>query len=103
VSNRIAERASAIRDYLCEHPDRSLVRKYGFVAARYEEMKLAQLKGETTPAEDVTFREVTEMLRVLTQKLGLGDSVTGWNDYLPRDPQRLLNGTWLESARMWFP
>jgi hypothetical protein len=69
MSNRIAERASAIRHYLSDHPDLSLVRKYSFVAARFEEMKLAQLKGDTTPAEDVAFREVTAMLVVLTQKL----------------------------------
>lgn len=103
MSNRIAERASAIRHYLRDHPDLSLVRKYSFVAARFEEMKLAQLKGKTAPAEDVAFSEVTAMLRVLTQKLGLGDEVTGWRDFLPRDPQRLLDGSWEESARLWFP
>jgi hypothetical protein len=63
LSNRVAERASAIRDYLRNEPDQSLVRKYSFCAARFEEMRLAQLKGDTTPAEDVAFREVSEMLR----------------------------------------
>jgi hypothetical protein len=102
MSNRIAERAAAIRHYLRNEPDQSLARKYSFCAARFEEMKLAQLKGDTKPAEDVAFREVSEMLRVLTKKLGLGDEVTGWNDFLPRDPQRLIDDSWIESARMWF-
>jgi hypothetical protein len=102
MSNRIAERASAIRHYLQDLPDRSLVRKYSFVAARFEQMKLSQIEGDTTPAEDVAFREVAEMLRVLTGKLGLGDSITGWNDFLPRDPQRLIADSWIESARVWF-
>jgi hypothetical protein len=84
-------------------PDRSLVRKYSFVAARFEEMKLAQIDRDTTPAEDVAFREVTEMLQVLTEKLGLGDSITGWRDFLPRDPQRLIDDSWVESAKLWFP
>jgi hypothetical protein len=99
----VAERASAIRQWvhLRDHRDQSLVRRYSFVAARFEQLKLQQLDGDTTPADDVALAEVSEMLRVLTQKLNLGDCVTGWNDYLPRDPQRLLNGTWLECARLW--
>jgi hypothetical protein len=102
MSNHVAERAAAIRHYLGDHPDRGLVRKYGFVAARCEEMKLCQLAGKTTPAEDAAFREVTAMLRLLTEKLGLGDEITGWRDFLPRDPQRLLSGSWEESAMLWF-
>lgn len=102
MTSRIAERAAAIRSHLDDHPDCSLVRKYSFVAARFEELKLAQLNGSTTPAQDVAFREVTAVLRVLTQKLGLGDTVTGWRDYLPRDPQRLMSDSWHDCARMWF-
>lgn len=102
MSNRVAERTSAIRDYLRDHPDRFLVRKYSFVAARFEEMKLAHLAGDMTPAGDVAFREVTEMLQALTVKLGLGKSVTGWNDFLPGDPQRIISDSWPECARVWF-
>lgn len=103
MSNRISERAAAIRDYLRDQPDRGLVRKYSFVAARFEEMKLAQYDGRTTPDDDARFREVSEMLRALGKRLGLGDSVTGWRDFLPGDPQRIFSGSWLESARLWFP
>ena len=103
MSNAIAERAAAIRDWLRDHPDRAFVRRYAFVAARFEEMKLAQIDGRTTPDDDARFREVGDMLKALTKKLGLGDSVTGWRDFLPGDPQRLLNGSWEDSARMWFP
>jgi hypothetical protein len=102
VSNQIAERAGAIRQYLRDEPDQSLVRKYSFLAARFEEMKLAQIEGGTTPAEDVAFQEVSEMLLVLTKKLGLGESVTGWREFLPGDPQRIVSKSWLESARLWF-
>lgn len=103
MGNAIAERAAAIRHYLDDQPDRALVRKYSFVASRFEEMKLAQHDGRTTPDEDARFREVTQMLGVLTKKLGLGDSVTGWREFLPGDPQRILHESWLESARLWFP
>jgi hypothetical protein len=102
MSSGIAERAAAIRHYLADHPDRTLVRRYSFVAARWEELRLAQHDGNTTPDDDNRFREVTEMLRALTKKLGLGDIVTGWRDFLPKDPQRLLGDSWLESARLWF-
>ena len=103
MSNAIAERAAAIRDWLRDHPDRAFVRRYAFVAARFEEMKLAQIDGRTTPDEDARFREVEQMLRVLTDKLGLGDDITGWKDFLPGDPQRIISDSWVESARMWFP
>ncbi|POX92231.1 hypothetical protein C3477_24695 [Mycobacterium kansasii] len=103
MTSRIAERASAIRHYLSDEPDKSLIRKYSFVAARWEEMKLAQINGKTTPAEDASFRELTKMLRALTEKLDLGDEITtSWRDFLPGDPQRLLMPSWEESARMWF-
>jgi hypothetical protein len=78
------------------------VRKYSFVAARFEEMKLAQVDGKTTPDDDYRFREVMQMLQGAYQRLGLGDSVTGWKEFLPKDPQRLIYDSWLEAARMWF-
>jgi hypothetical protein len=78
------------------------VRRYSFVAARFEEMKLAQIDGRTTRDEDARFREVEQMFRVLTKKLGLGDDITGWKEFLPKDPQRLVFDSWLDSARMWF-
>jgi hypothetical protein len=102
MSSAISERASAIRQYLRHHVDQPLVRKYSFVAARFEEMKLAQIDGNTTPAEDAAFREVAEMLSVLTKRLGLGESITGWNGFLPGDPQRIISDSWLECARLWF-
>ncbi|ASW84793.1 hypothetical protein [Mycobacterium intracellulare] len=99
MSNAVAERAAAIRHYLQDHPDRPLVRKYSFLAARYEEMKFAQRDGKTTPDEDARYREVTDMLAVFTKKLNLGD---GFRGFLPRDPQRIIFDSWIDSARMWF-
>jgi hypothetical protein len=103
LSNAISERAAAIRDYLRDHPDRASVRRYSFLAARFEELKLAQIDGRTTPDDDARFREVGDMLRALTKTLDLGDSITGWKEFLPKDPQRLVFDSWLDSARMWFP
>jgi hypothetical protein len=101
MSSAIAERASAIRHYLSDHPDRALVRKYSFCAARFEQLKLAQIYGKTTPADDATFRELTEMLRALGKALGFAD-VTASNGFLPGDPGRIICDSWLESARLWF-
>jgi hypothetical protein len=63
--------------------DSGTLKGNGFAAARFEEMKRAQHDGRTTPDEDARFREVTEMLQVLTKRLGLGDTITGWNEFLP--------------------
>jgi hypothetical protein len=102
VSNAIAERAAAVRDYLGDHPDRATVRRYSFLLARWEQLKLAQHDGRTTPDDDARFREISEILLVATKKLGLGDTVTGWNNFPHRDPQRLIDDSWIESARVWF-
>jgi hypothetical protein len=103
VSDAIAERASAIRQHLRDHADQPLVRKYSFVAARYEQMRLAMHDGRTTPADDVRFREVCEMLKVLTKKLGLGERITAWKgEWLPGDPQRITSDSWPECARLWY-
>jgi len=103
MSNAISERAAAIRDYLRDHPDRGSVRRYSFLAARFEELKLAQIDGRTTPDDDARFREVGNMLKALTERLGLGDDITGWKDFLPKDPQRLISDSWPDCARLWFP
>jgi hypothetical protein len=48
LSEAVAERASAIRQWphLRDHPDPTLVRRYSFVASRYEQLRLAQLAGD---------------------------------------------------------
>jgi hypothetical protein len=102
MRDAVAERASAIRHYLRDHEDTSLVRKYFFLAARYEQLPSAIQDGNTTPAEDATFREVTDTLLTATKKLGLGDSVTGRNGSAG-GPQRFISDSWVESARLWFP
>jgi hypothetical protein len=104
VSEAIAERAAAIRQsrHLREHPDQPVARKYSFLGARFEQLKLQQIDGQPTPADDQAFLEVSQMLRVLTRQLGLGEDITDAYGYLIKDPQRLLSGTWLDCARMWF-
>lgn len=102
MSSAVAERAEAIRHYLRDHLDQSTVRKYSFVGARFEQMKLAQIDATTTPADDASFREVSQMLRALTVLLGLGPDIVDGDGFLVKDPQRLLNGKWLDCARMWF-
>jgi hypothetical protein len=101
MSNAIAERAAAIRQHrhLRDHPDQSLVRRYSFVGARFEELRLRQHDGKTTPADDDRLSEIGRMLDAMTKKLNLGP---GFNGFLPKDPQRLIYDSWLEAARMWF-
>jgi hypothetical protein len=104
MSNAIAERAAAIRWTLENHPDRATVRRYSFVAARWEELKLAQIDGRTKPDDDTRLRELGDTLLVLTKQLGFGDKITAWNDFLAfKDPSRLVYSSWIESARLWFP
>lgn len=98
MSSALAERAAAIRHFRRNHADQAWARRYSFIAARFEEMKLRQLDSKTTPAEDARFREVERMLKVLTG----GDKVVDVNGFLPGDPQRIIFKTWREAAEMWF-
>jgi hypothetical protein len=77
------------------------VRKYSFVAARWEQLRVRMQDGRTTPDDDVRFRELGEMLRALGNALGFSD-VTASNGFLPGDPGRIFGDSWLENARLWF-
>jgi len=91
----IKDRAAAIRDYLDRQDDLSggpaVIYKYSMTAAQWETMRLLIDKGKGTPADDRRFADLSQVLRALTKQIGLGDSITGWNDFLPRDPQRLID------------
>jgi len=102
VSERIADRAAAIHQYLRDHADQALARKYSFAAARYEQLRLAQYDAKTTPGDDATLQDLTGLLRIVSKRLGLGHNVTGRNGFLPCDPQRLVSESWVDCARLWF-
>ena len=97
----VSERAAAIRYHLHNHDDQTTVKRYSFVAARFEQLKLAQLDGKTTPADDAMLRELTDMLRVLTKRLFNVEAITYGNGFLLDDPQRIISDSWAECARLW--
>jgi hypothetical protein len=102
MNEALAERASAIRHYLRDHADQPTAKRYSFLAARWEQVKLAQLDGKTTPSDDATFRELTSMLEVVTKRLFGREALTYRNGFLPHDPQRIVSDSWIECARLWF-
>lgn len=97
--NEVAERASAIRHYLREYADQTTVKRFSVIAARWEQLRLAQVEGKTTPGDDATLRELTSLLHVATHKLSL---CTARNGFLPGDPQAIISNSWLDCARLWF-
>jgi hypothetical protein len=106
----LAVRAAAIRDYLRDR-EPNLVRRYSFVAARWEQLRLKQHHRQTTPGEDARLRELTASLKVLTHGLNLPvvdpdsdgiEAVTWHEGFLPLDPQRILSRMdWIEAAEGW--
>ena len=78
------------------------MRKYSFVAARWEQLRLGMHDGRNTPDDDARFRELGEMLRTLGKALGFSGDVPASNGFLPNDPGRILSDSWLEDARLWF-
>jgi len=92
VRESIKERAAAIRQYLHIQTDAdpATIYRYSVTGAQWEAMRLLIDRGRGTPADDRRFADLGRVLLALTRQIGLGDSITGWNEFLPRDPQRLI-------------
>jgi hypothetical protein len=105
VRESIKNRAAAIRWYLDRQDDLSADRasmyRYSLTAAQWEATRLLVDSGKGTPADDRRLAELGRALGVLTKQIGLGDDLTGWNGFLPRDPSRLMYETWQEAAEGW--
>lgn len=101
----IKNRASSIRHYLDKQDDLSAdaatIYKYSITAAQWEAVRLLIDKGRGTPADDTRFAELDRVLKALTKQIGLGDDITAWKGFLPRDPSRLICGTWQQAAEGW--
>jgi hypothetical protein len=64
-------------------------------------MRLLIDRGQGTPADDRRFADLSNVLLKLTKQVGLGDRLTKWNDFLPRDSSRIIYRTWQEAAEGW--
>jgi hypothetical protein len=103
-------RALAIRSHL-RNADPVKARQYAHTAARWEELRLAIARRQTTPGDDARYRELSAALRVLSRELNLkvvsvdhGDAIAGITDadgFLPGDPQRMFGIDWQEAADGW--
>jgi hypothetical protein len=102
MSDSINNRSAAVRHYLDRKgADPTVARRYSLVAARWDALRLAIHRGQTTPADDVRFRELSQILQALTVKLGLGTNLTDARGFLPSDPQRIICRSWVEAAAGW--
>jgi hypothetical protein len=101
----IKHRAACIRDYLDRQDDLAAdpatMYRYSVTAAQWEAVRLLIDRGKGTPADDKRFDDLSQVLKALTKQIGLGDDITGWNGFLPRDPSRLIEKTWQEAAEGW--
>ncbi len=74
MSASIENRAAIIRDdvhRLGPPTDPATLYRYSMVAARWEALCLLRHRGESTPADDQRFWELSDLLRTLTPKIGL--------------------------------
>ena len=101
----IKNRAVAIRWYLDRQGDlsvdRASVYRYSLTAAQWEATRLLIDSGKGTPADDRRLADLGRALGVLTQQVGLGEDLTEPRGFLPRDPSRLIDGSWQEAAEGW--
>lgn len=116
MNQSLTNRSAAIRDYLgkLDPPiDRTLVVNYSRTAARWEAYRLLIDRGQGTPADEQRFRELSDILRDLTERIGLLTcteenklagglpGLTDWNGFLPRSPSRIVCSSWQEAADGW--
>jgi hypothetical protein len=116
VSESVKNRASVIREYLerVGPPTEPALRyRYSVIAARWERLRLQRDRGQSTPADDRRFWELSSVLRTLTEKIGLDaldettdpeaiPGITSWGGFLPLDLGYLIAGeTWQSAAEGW--
>jgi hypothetical protein len=105
VGESIKNRAASIRWYLDRQDDLSADRatmfRYSLTAAQWEATRLLIDGGKGSPADDRRLSELGRALGVLTREIGLGDDLTDYRGFLPRDPSRLIDKTWQEAAEGW--
>ena len=101
----IQNRAAAIRQYLDNQDDLAAdaasIHRYSVTAAQWEAMRLLIDKGKGTAADDRRFAELSDVLKTLSERVGLGGALTMPGGYFPRDPSRLIDKTWQEAAEGW--
>jgi hypothetical protein len=100
--NGLADREAAIRHWLdAMDKPRPTAARYAMVAARWEQLRLAQARGRTTPADDTRLRELAVSVQAFGETLGLGPNITV-NGYLPGDPGRIISQNWRDNIEDWF-
>ena len=101
----IKSRAACIRQYLDNQDDLSAdaaaIYRYSVTAAQWEAVRLLIDKGKGTAADDRRFAELSDVLKTLSERVGLGGALTMPSGFLPRDSSRLINKTWQEAAEGW--
>ena len=101
----IRNRAAAIRDYMDKQDDLAAdaasIHRYSVTAAQWEAVRLLVDRGKGTAADDRRFVELSDVLKTLSERVGLGGALTMPGGYLPRDPGRLICKTWQEAAEGW--
>lgn len=66
----ITTRSASIRHYLSAmDADPAVSRRYSYAAARWEELRLRIHQRKTTPGDDERFRELSRLLKILTDQL----------------------------------
>jgi hypothetical protein len=100
----LRNRAAAIRDYLDKRDlsiDPTMLYRYSVTAAQWEAVRLFIDRGNVTPADDRRFADLTNVLRALSEQIGLGGELTDSRGFLIGDPSRIICDTWQEAAEGW--
>lgn len=103
TANPMAEREAAIRHWLdAMDKPRPTAARYAMAAARWEQLRIMQARGQTTPGDDTRLRELVVTVQALGEKLGLGSNITDSQGYLIGDPGRIISKNWRDNIEMWF-
>jgi hypothetical protein len=102
MKRSLSSRAAGIRDYLDKQNDLSAdpmtLYKYSLAAAQWTAVRLMIDEGTGTLADEHRFADLTNVLKALSEQVGLGRDLTDSRGFLVRDPARIVCGTWQEAA-----
>jgi hypothetical protein len=119
MSTALVNRAAAIRQALDGMGrDPIIANRYSVVAARWEELRLAMYQRRTTPGDDDRFRDLSRVLKALTDELWpreqpvepTAECLAEFPDYVPGitsaqgflpGPDRIICKSWQDAAGGW--
>jgi hypothetical protein len=103
LNESIKNRAAAIRDYVSKFhsPDPNDLYKFPIALATWDALRLQIDKGPATVDDDRRLADLTSLCENLSEKVGLGRTLTSAGFLVGSASDRIISKSWQEAAEGW--